>query len=114
MIRSKDIGTESKDTGCCIVLTTTDDKNIADKIATELVQGNLAACVQIDETIGFFKWEGKFSQGKEYRLMIKTTSKNYNNVEELVLINHNYILPQIVKLDITAGLPQYLDWIKSL
>lgn len=105
---------QAKDTGCCIVLTTTDDKEIADKLASELVQNDLAACVQIDETTGFFKWEGKFSQGKEFRLMIKTTSKNYNSVEKAILINHNYTLPQIVKLDITAGLPEYLNWIKSL
>lgn len=103
-----------KDTGCCIVLTTTDDEKVADKLASELIQNNLAACVQIDETTSFFKWEGKFSKGKEFRLMIKTTSKNYNNIEKIIQTNHNYTLPQIVKLDITAGLDRYLDWIKSL
>lgn len=105
---------KSKDTGCCIILTTTDDKEVADKLASYLVQNNLAACVQIDETTGFFKWEGKFSQGKEFRLMIKTISENYNDIEKIIRVNHNYTLPQIIKLDITAGLPEYLDWIKSL
>lgn len=103
---------EKENTGCAIVLTTTDDMEVAASLATYLVESGLAACVQVDETVGFFKWEGKFSQGKEFRLMIKISADKYKSVEEAIVARHNYTLPQIVKLDIAGGLVEYLEWVR--
>jgi uncharacterized protein involved in tolerance to divalent cations len=47
------------------------------------------------------------------RLIIKAASKNYKIIEELIKLNHNYRLPQIIKLDITDGLVEYMDWIHA-
>ncbi|MCF8493800.1 MAG: divalent-cation tolerance protein CutA, partial [Rickettsiaceae bacterium] len=38
----------------CIVITTTDSEDIANKIAGKLVEQRLAACVQIDKVKSFF------------------------------------------------------------
>ena len=45
--------------------------------------------------------------------MIKAASKNYKLIEESIKLNHNYQLPQIIKLDITGGLVKYTDWIHT-
>lgn len=95
----------------CVILTTTDDKMVAEKLAATLVEKKIAACVQIDETVGVFRWEGKISSGKEFRILIKTRSDYYKKVEELIMREHNYELPQIVKIDLTDGLPEYFGWI---
>lgn len=96
-----------------IIITTTDKIEIAQEIASYLIQNNLAACVQIDEVLSFFKWEEKISQEKEFRLMIKALSDNYKKIEVAIKTRHNYSLPQIISLDIADGSKEYLDWIVS-
>ena len=97
---------------CCVILTTTDKKETAELIAKILVEHKLAACVQIDQVQSFFSYEERLEQTNEFRLMIKAKSDNYKDVEHTIKFNHNYQLPQIIKLDITAGLPEYLKWIQ--
>ncbi|MBA2629324.1 MAG: divalent-cation tolerance protein CutA [Rickettsiaceae bacterium] len=97
----------------CIVITTTDSEDIANKIAGKLVEQRLAACVQIDKVKSFFYYEEECRQEKEFRLIIKAASKNYKIIEESIKSNHNYRLPQIIKLDITDGLVEYMDWIHA-
>jgi periplasmic divalent cation tolerance protein len=45
--------------------------------------------------------------------MIKTLSTNYSDIEKAIIKHHNYSLPEIIKLDITSGLPQYLNWVRQ-
>ena len=100
-------------TECCLIITTTDKLENANDIISYLIENKLAACVQLDEILSSFYWEKKLCQSKEFRLMIKTLSSKYDDVEKTILEYHNYSLPEIIKLDITSGLPQYLDWVKE-
>ncbi|WP_316353614.1 divalent-cation tolerance protein CutA [Candidatus Trichorickettsia mobilis] len=95
----------------CIILTTTNLKEIAEQLAQELVLSDLAACVQIDEVKSIFKWDGKIDNEKEFRLMIKAKSSNYQQIEQAIIAIHNYQLPQIIKFNITDGFQPYLDWV---
>lgn len=96
---------------CCIILTTTDKQDVADTLAAKLIESGLAACVQIDDINSIFNWGGKVDKCKEYRLSIKTLSENYKQIERMITTNHNYELPQVVKIDITGGLTEYLKWV---
>ena len=96
---------------CCVVITTTDNEEAAKLIAKTLIEDKLAACVQLDRVQSFFHHEAGVKQAKEIRLFVKAPSDNYKAIEESIKLNHNYQLPQIIKLDITAGLPEYLNWI---
>ena len=96
-----------------IIVTTTDDKKVAVAIAQALLEAKLAACIQINNIDSLFMWNGKLSKIKEFRLLIKTRDSHYSEVEKFILNNHNYDLPQIIKLDITDGLPSYLEWIEK-
>ena len=100
---------ESKD--CGIVLTTTDSRENANLIAKTLLEARLVACVQIDKVESFFYYEASYRQANEFRLMIKAPSDNYKEIEESIKFNHSYQLPQIIKLDIEEGLPDYLEWV---
>ena len=96
---------------CCIVITTTDNKKTAELIAKNLIQSKLAACVQIDNVHSFFCYKEELSSQKEWRLWIKAKNDNYGEIELSIKNNHNYQLPQIIKLDITDGLTNYLEWV---
>jgi len=97
----------------CIVLSTAGSQEEADKIAGILLEKRAAACVQITPIVSLYHWKGKIERSGEIRLLIKTTDALYPRVESLIRENHSYEVPQIVKLPITAGLPEYLDWISE-
>ena len=97
----------------CVVLSTTGSREEADKIARILLENRAASCVQITPIVSLYHWEGKIERSEETRLLIKTTDPLYLRVENLIRENHSYEVPQIVKLPITAGLPEYLNWISE-
>ncbi|WP_341756351.1 MULTISPECIES: divalent-cation tolerance protein CutA [unclassified Candidatus Tisiphia] len=96
---------------CCVILTTTDNQQVVDKLTISLLEANLSACIQVDNIVSYFKWEGKISSVPEYRIVVKAKSDNYNAIEKMIIDMHNYDLPQIIKLDIQDGLPAYLNWV---
>ena len=97
----------------CVVLSTTGTREEAEKIARILLEKRAASCVQISPITSLYHWKGKIERSDETRLLIKTTDALYQRVESLIRENHSYEVPQIVKIPITAGLPEYLDWISE-
>lgn len=97
----------------CIILTTTSSAENADNMALNLVESNLAKCVQIDNVTSFYKWTDKLLKDNEFRLTIKACSNNYKMIEQMLLDLHDYESPQIIKVDITDGLNSYLKWLNN-
>ena len=97
----------------CVVLSTTGSQEEAEKIACVLLENHAAACVQTTPIVSLYRWKGKVERSGEIRLLIKTTDAQYHRVESLIRENHSYEVPQIIKLPISAGLPEYLDWISE-
>jgi periplasmic divalent cation tolerance protein len=96
----------------CLVLTTLPDADIAAKLARNLVEARLAACVNILPSCqSIYRWQGKVHEEGEIPLVIKTTVALYPAVETYLRQNHPYDLPEIIVLDIAQGLPEYLRWI---
>lgn len=97
-----------------IILCTCPDKTTAEQIAHLLIDGNLAACVNIvPGIISIYKWQGKIESSDEHLLLIKSNDENYQAVETKIKAHHPYELPEIVAISITNGLPEYLNWIDS-
>lgn len=97
----------------CIIWTATNRKDIAESIADKLLEKGLAACIQVDEVNSYFKWQGRSIASKELRLMIKGRSADYPKVQSLISSLHNYQTPEIIMTSITAGLPEYLQWLED-
>ncbi len=105
--------TTVKPEGCCIILTTTGSRAEADKLAALLVERRLAACVQVTATESTYRWKEKVTREPEFLLLIKTISRRYKEVETVILENHSYEVPEIIRVPITNGLKSYLGWIKD-
>jgi periplasmic divalent cation tolerance protein len=94
-----------------IGLTTCDNEDIADRIALELVERGLAACVKIDPNVrSIYRYEGVIHDQSEIRLLIKFPYRNLKSIEAYIKANHPYAVPEwIVIRPETVG-QKYLDW----
>ena len=84
------------------------------KIANALVEGHLAACVNLISPIrSIYRWEGKIWDEKEWLLIIKTQKDRFEELEKKVKSLHSYSVPEIISLPISEGSSSYLRWIKE-
>jgi periplasmic divalent cation tolerance protein len=98
----------------CIVLTTCPNNKQAEKIAAELVNLKLAACVQISQSItSVYHWDDEIVTDAEIQISIKTMKSKLDLAYKLTLSLHPYDVPQWIVLDTISGSDTYLDWIKS-
>jgi len=98
-----------------IVLVTCGSEEEALKIANALVEGQLAACVNLISPIrSIYRWEGKIWDEKEWLLVIKTQKKKFDELEKKVKSLHSYSVPEIIALPIMEGSSSYLKWLSEM
>lgn len=95
------------------VVTTVGDKKEARRLAFALVEGKLAACAQIEKIDSVYAWRGKIEDGKEYRVLFKTTQERYAAVEAAIRDLHSYELPAIHAVKFAHVSKAYGDWIEG-
>jgi periplasmic divalent cation tolerance protein len=101
-------------TGYCVVLTTTDSDEHAERIVGAVLSAKLAACLQLIPMKSCYVWEGKIARDNEVLMLIKARSADYDDLAACIRAAHTYDVPEIVRLDIAAGEKSYLDWITSV
>jgi periplasmic divalent cation tolerance protein len=95
-----------------LVLTTAGSQEEAKKIALELVERRLAACVNIVPQIqSVYRWQGKVETTDEWLLVIKSSHERYDAVESAIRELHSYEVPECISIAITEGSPKYLEWL---
>jgi len=96
------------------IVTTADDKELALRIARELVEGRLAACVQVAGPVeSVYRWQGRVETAAEWQCWIKTTAARYAEVEQAIRRLHTYSTPEILAMPIVAGSADYLRWLEE-
>jgi periplasmic divalent cation tolerance protein len=104
-----------KDTDYQLLITTCPNPEVANKLAHTLVKNHLAACVNIIPQIqSVYEWEGKVTSDAEILLLIKTRRERYAAIEETLLQQHPYDVPELIVLPIETGLPSYLAWLDNV
>lgn len=97
-----------------VVVTTVGTQNQANLLAEELVIGRLASCVNIlPVRRSVYLWQGKICDDQEQLLIIKTTKRQYSEVEKTIQQLHNYDLPEILAFDVALGEKNFLNWISE-
>lgn len=97
-----------------VILNTCPDEQVAQTLATQLVERELAACVNIVRGItSIYRWQGQRECEQETLLLIKTTTACYASVEAFITEQHPYEVPEIIALPVSAGLPAYLNWLTA-
>jgi len=96
-----------------VVLVTCATLEEARKIARDVVEKHLAACVNIvtHAVESFYVWEGQLENSSEYLLMMKTTDERLEDLQKQVLALHSYDTPEFIALPIVSGSDAYLKWL---
>ena len=94
--------------------TTTDSREDAERLATEIVTRRLAACAQIIGPIrSVYRWEGAVCNDEEYLVLFKTRAAIAEQFKSELAELHAYDVPEILLFEIRDGGRPYLDWLAA-
>lgn len=95
-----------------VVFSTIGTREDAERLARELLQARLVACVNIlGPLLSLYHWQGDLQREEEYLLLMKTAESMEGAVMARLQELHPYEVPEVMVLPIAAGSPAYLAWI---
>jgi periplasmic divalent cation tolerance protein len=95
-----------------LVLTTCGTAEEARRIARELIERRLAACVNIVPQIeSVYRWKGEIESATEWLLIVKTTADACERLRYALVKLHSYDVPECIEIAIEDGSAPYLGWI---
>ena len=95
----------------CVVMTTAASEQTMQRLIDKALGDGLAACVQALPMNSHYVWEGAVVHAAETLLLFKAKRADYQSLEAMIKAAHDYETPEILRLDVTAGLPAYLEWV---
>ena len=108
------INSNKETTNFIIVHVTVPSKTAGEKIANVLLNNKLAACVNIIPGVSsFYTWKNKINEDAELLLEIKTKSRLFNSLEEIVVKNHPYDVPEVIAFPMQFVSKSYGAWIEE-
>ncbi|MDD5466510.1 MAG: divalent-cation tolerance protein CutA [Anaerolineales bacterium] len=107
---------ESEQLEPIIVLITAPSLEVARRIAQALLEGRLAACVNLLPGVNsLYMWEGRLHDEQEVLMLVKTRAGLFKEgLLPVVKSLHPYKVPEIIALPVSAGLESYLRWIGEM
>jgi periplasmic divalent cation tolerance protein len=97
-----------------VVLTTCAAEADAERMARALVEGRLAACVNVVPGVrSFYRWKGEVDSGVEFLLIVKTSRDLFPALRAEMEKLHPYELPELLALPVVAGAENYLSWFQA-
>jgi len=97
-----------------IVTTTLPTEEAAELLATELVEGRFAACVQVEGPVeSTYRWEGSIERAEEWICHCKTPAERRDSLMQRIKELHPYEAPEIVAVRAEAVDAAYLAWARK-
>lgn len=96
------------------VITTTERKKDAERIAKALLEKRLAGCIQIvGPIVSTYWWKGNVETADEWLCFVKSKKDLYEELEKSIKEVHSYETPEIIALPIVKGSKDYLEWLSN-
>ncbi len=97
-----------------VVLVTSPNRSVSDKLSKGLVGKKLAACVnRVPGMTSRYWWKGKVETAQEELLIIKTVKTKLPALTKWVKANHPYEVCEVLALPVAGGNSDYLNWISQ-
>jgi periplasmic divalent cation tolerance protein len=98
----------------CMVITTTDSAEDAERLARSIVEARVGACAQVVGPIkSVYWWDGAVQSEQEWQIWIKTTTAELDALTDHIKANHSYDVPEVAATPIIGGNPAYLRWVTA-
>jgi len=99
-----------------LVMVTAPSIEAGQQIADTLIQGKLAACVNLISPVkSHYLWHGEKIADDEVLLLIKTRAEYFDReLVPAIQSIHPYQVPEIIALPILMGSQSYLNWIEEM
>jgi len=94
----------------CVIFSTAPPEQ-SGALAKELLDKDLAACVNIMPVRSLYRWKGELCDDGEHLLVIKTRRELADEVVRAIRAVHPYEVPEIIVLPVAGGHAPYLDWV---
>ena len=96
------------------VLCTCANEDDAVRIANQIVEQRLAACVNILPRMrSIYRWQDRIESEEEILLIIKTTQERFPALRDRIVSLHPYETPEIIALPVADGFEKYLTWLRT-
>jgi periplasmic divalent cation tolerance protein len=100
------------DQECCEVVVTASDADWLAGFTRTLVEERLAACGHVIGPIrSVYRWQGAVHDEPEARVALHTRRSLVPAVIARTSELHPYDVPCVIAMSLSAGNPEYLDWI---
>jgi periplasmic divalent cation tolerance protein len=97
-----------------IALVACPSEEVATALARLLVDGELAACVQVLPGItSVYRWKGEVCVDTEALLIIKSSLDCKDRVSKAIEENHPYDVPEFIVLSPSDVSTRYQEWVMS-
>lgn len=94
------------------VVTTAPNADVAEMLATRLVEERLAACANVIPGItSIFRWDGELQREGEVLVVFKTTAAAVDALSERLSELHPYDVPEVLALPVPQGSDRYVAWV---
>jgi len=95
-----------------VVLSTCGSVEEAGRIARELVEKRLAACVNIVSGVrSIYRWKGAVEDDGEVLLVIKSSRALFERLRAEIEKLHSYEVPEVIAVPVVDGSERYLAWL---
>lgn len=95
-----------------LALTNVPDLNLGKRMAHVLLEEGLAACVNLGAPmLSMYRWQGSIAGDEEIPLFIKSTRDRQQALCDAIVRLHPYEVPEVLILEVSDGLPAYLQWV---
>jgi len=86
----------------------------AEKLARQLVEARLAACVTIlPGARSVYRWQGAIESAAECLLAIKSSRPLFAELCATLEKAHSYDVPEVLAVPVLDGSPNYLNWLEG-
>ena len=93
-----------------ILITTEENKEVAQKIAKLLIKKKLAVCVSLKDIYSIYEWQGKIEEVSEVEITIKSKPELKNALVVFLQKQISYDVPQIIYKKFNSE-KKYFNWV---
>ena len=95
-----------------LLKTTVPTQILAEQIAIELIEREIAACVSIKKIKSIYKWQENIEQNEEFEITVKSLPGKLNKLTLFLREKITYEVPELIYKIFDSEI-SYFQWIKE-